>query len=494
MQEKIRNILANNGIIVLDTNVYLNIYDRSPEYSEFSIRVLNSVKEHILMPSTVRREYFKHYKECFNRQKKKVQKSCDKLFSQLDQASQKIKNQCATIKTFQFPNIDNLESSLLEKINEARNVLDEYLSEQEIPELLNALLTEDDDIYNFVKWLVSNSKVLPDFSTDDIYNLAKIADQRYAAYNPPGFKDTKVGEGLSKYGDFFIWQQTIDFAAENNLPVVFVTDDVKSDWFQTNSGIKTFHEKLVEEFAEKVGTDFVGLTSIEFFDIISEINSIEKSTAVFCAAQYTADEYIDRLINIPIFDEILDELSWSGDKYVDLDTLSASASEGIELSDVVTSASFQNYIVYDYSDSEIVYHLMYKITLDATTHEYWGRDEDTRENIMSPGRIHRLEGELVLEVIREINEATFVDDEEYSSVKIFAGNLQEVSAYDTTELCVQCKNNIGIYSNYYGDPICASCMKIDEHGEICTFCGNKVPSFHMATDNCCDKCYELYDI
>lgn len=62
MKNKIKNILSNNGIIVLDTNAYLNIYDRSPEFSNFSIRVLDCVKDKIYLPHIVKKEFLRNHK------------------------------------------------------------------------------------------------------------------------------------------------------------------------------------------------------------------------------------------------------------------------------------------------------------------------------------------------------------------------------------------------------------------------------------------------
>ena len=81
MKEKIERILNTNGIVVLDTNVYLNIYDRSPEFSGFSIEVLNSIKDTVYLPQIVKNEFLKNHRECFNRQKKKVEKACEKLLT-----------------------------------------------------------------------------------------------------------------------------------------------------------------------------------------------------------------------------------------------------------------------------------------------------------------------------------------------------------------------------------------------------------------------------
>lgn len=92
MKDKIKSIISNDGIIVLDTNSYLNIYDRSPEFSDFSIKVLEHIKNRLYLPYIVKKEFLRNHKECYNRQKKKIEKACDKLSELLDSTSQKVNN------------------------------------------------------------------------------------------------------------------------------------------------------------------------------------------------------------------------------------------------------------------------------------------------------------------------------------------------------------------------------------------------------------------
>ena len=46
-----------NQVIVLDTNVLLNIYRYSPEFSEFALDCLKAVAKSVILPATVRIEF-----------------------------------------------------------------------------------------------------------------------------------------------------------------------------------------------------------------------------------------------------------------------------------------------------------------------------------------------------------------------------------------------------------------------------------------------------
>lgn len=494
MKNKIKNILSNNGIIVLDTNAYLNIYDRSPEFSNFSISVLDCVKDKIYLPHIVKKEFLRNHKECYNRQKKKIEKACDKLSSLLNSTNQKINNQCLVIKSFQFPDIEEVQKRLIEKLSEAKQIVDEYADDHDILTLINNVNLEKDSVMELVQWLIDNGNVMGELSIYDLYELAPIADKRFANKVPPGFRDEKKDYELGKYGDFFVWDQTIKFAKEKSLPVIFVTDDKKSDWYEKKDGDKCFHSKLYDEFQVRVGNDFLGIDSLTFLDAISEIYGIEKTSATICALEFTADKYIDSLIKDLIIYDNFDELLYSSEKFVDMDSLSASATEGLEISDEIENAKFSHYEIGEFSDVSATYYLHYHLKVKATSYEYWGRDDDTKEIITSPGRVHILDGDVVLEVIREVDDYAIVDgDSTYQSARIVSGTLKEVDAYDVDQLCFQCGKNIGEYQDYYGNPICGDCMKSDNYGEICTSCGRKIPLEYMSSDNCCNECAEHYD-
>ncbi len=378
MEEKIKNILDNGGIIVLDTNVYLNIYDRSPEYSDFSLRVLEIIKNSILLPSTVVREFTRNHRECFGRQRKKIEKACTKLVDQLNTTKTKIDNQCQVIKTFEFPDIDNIQNRINALLDDAISVVNEYSEEHQILEIINDFNMKEDSVCRFVYWLIANGKILPEFNVDSIYELTQAADRRYEKSVPPGFKDRDKNEGLHKYGDYFIWEQVLRWAAQKKAPVIFVTDDVKSDWYESNGTELVFHSILCEEFKNRVGTDFIGMNSREFFSAIASLNGIEKPNALVCALEFTSKKYVEELVDRDVIYDCLEQLLYSGENYVDMDSLSASATEGLEVSDDLEDVEFVGYEVGIINNGEITYYLTFNVKTTAVSYEYWGRDDDTK--------------------------------------------------------------------------------------------------------------------
>ena len=58
-----------------------------------------------------------------------------------------------------------------------------------------------------------------------------------------GIKDS------NKYGDFIIWKEMLRFAKEKSCSIIFVSRDLKKDWFQVLHGMTCGPcQELLEEF------------------------------------------------------------------------------------------------------------------------------------------------------------------------------------------------------------------------------------------------------
>ena len=102
----IKSLLEQNYVIVCDTNVYLNVYRYSPEFTEFSMKCLNEIKGKIVIPATVDIEYRKHCKSEYFAMKNRVKKATSNILSQIDSSKKKISNTCDLLKSLQYPDID----------------------------------------------------------------------------------------------------------------------------------------------------------------------------------------------------------------------------------------------------------------------------------------------------------------------------------------------------------------------------------------------------
>ena len=84
--------------------------------------------------------------------------------------------------------------------------------------------------------------------------------------------------------------------------------------------------------------------------------------------------------------------------------------------------------------------------------------------------------------ILDIDEDTLIDSEEIDTRLEEEPNL---------EYCSQCgkvlgRTTNGAYFDYFDNPLCDECMKVDDKGDICPMCGKKVPYEFMMSGFCRD--------
>ncbi|MBR5387592.1 MAG: DUF4935 domain-containing protein [Eubacterium sp.] len=422
----IQSLISGSTYIVFDTNVLLNIYHYSPEFTEFAMDCLNQIKGTIMLPSTVRIEYGKHCDREYHAMKNRIERFGESILKSTTASSAKMLNICDDLEKMQFPDIDVLKAEITQKLDEIKKAVETYKSNHNDLKLI-AEWSDNDHLKQLVSKLDVNQIMdSPDYET--LYSWYESGEKRFASKMPPGYKDDDK-PGVSRYSDLVLWLETIRYAKNKNVNIIFVTDDVKGDWWQTNSdGSICFRNELIEEFCKETSQKIYPYTSAEFYTFISDTFEIERVPAVEYALNKTDNDYC---INVQeeVFDSIITELSYSGSDYLDVDPFTL-GTEGIDEFEVI-DYSFDSATRIDRDNNIVTYQFEYTVTLDGTSFDYWGRDEDTKEVILSPGIYHKYEGAITVEVKREC--ASFIDfesDRSFKEAKIIEGKLKEIESKD----------------------------------------------------------------
>lgn len=90
-------------------------------------------------------------------------------------------------------------------------------------------LIVQDPVRDRVLAIVGNA-VGVEYKEDELEKIYEEGKKRFSNEVPPGFKDDSKPE-RRKYGDLIIWKQLIGKAKTDQQPIVFLTDDVKADWW-----------------------------------------------------------------------------------------------------------------------------------------------------------------------------------------------------------------------------------------------------------------------
>lgn len=458
---------TENYVIVCDTNIYLNIYRYSPEFAEFALKCLQRIQDSIIVPSTVYIEYMKHYRAAFGSREKKVKDVSTGTIKRVQDSQRKIINICNTLEALHYPDIGELKRGIEDGFGKIEGFVNDFFEDRNVLEFLSGSWGGNDPVYALMVYLKSNHQVMPSVSQENLYRYCEEGEKRYKANPPipPGYKDAKNKDGIRKYSDYILWKEILQYAKVNRVNVIFVTDDEKQDWWHKENDNNELLSDLKSEFETDTLQKIAAYCATDFFNELSTSYDIEQSDAIEIALALTDDVYINRICD-DVFDRIFDSLSYSGDKYIDTTTAHI-GSEGLSELEV-NDYKLVNAEQIDYNTDRITYLFKYSVIAETTSFEYWGRDDDTKEILLSPSSYHKFNGSILVEVVRE--NSNFLDyefDYGFESAKIITGSLEEIEYVpwsdesdgyiaDAYMTCAECGSMINT-DNDGGNGFCTSC-------------------------------------
>lgn len=412
-----------NCSIILDTNVLLHIYQYSPDYSQFALDCLKTIKEHIVLPSLVHLEYSRHCHTEFKKSQRKVEGAVEGPTKQLKDVSAKMMAACSTLEQLHYPDIDELKEYLEEKFKDIATYLSDFFSERPGWALASSSFSETDILAGFVQELSDNKQVLDPFSQTELFRLCDEGKDRYKNNIPPGYKDNDK-DGIRKYADLIIWKEILRFSKSKNRDVIFVTDDVKNDWWEKDqNGSKVFSTTLIDEFKKKTKQGVFPFDSRVFFDDISRDYSIGKPQMLELALHVNLSKLADDVAD-DVFSKIESSIIFPNSNYFEDSDIEVEGIDEFEIEEYEYLGVEENpdYIgEYDFS---------YNVIMSGISYDYLGRDDDTKEVIMSPGRIYTFEGIIHVEVSRDVDDYMDFDSFIITDASIKDGNLKQTATED----------------------------------------------------------------
>lgn len=478
---KINELIEQDYLIVVDTNVLLGLYRLSPDYADFALKCLEKIKSFIRIPYVVALEFSRHNRKLYKDRQLSIKNSISDNLTMIENHKKRVLNAISVLEKRNFPEIDELLNSVGACYDKATSLLDDYFDEHSVLTLINdtwnADLPED-----FLDKLQNNQQVMAPLELSEIYGICDDGEKRYKKENPPGYKDAKKKDGIRKYSDLIWWKEVIQYARKSRKNIVLVTDDVKEDWWTIDEkGQYLFRCELITEFEKETkiranqnqGTQLESLKLIpfissDFYTAVANSYNIEKADAIGLAMNLTDKSYISH-IQEKVFDDILDDLIFSGTQYVN-DTITYVGTEGIESWDL-EDYEFLGYEIESRDGNTIYYRLNYSVCLSGYSHDYWGRDEDTKAVILSEPFYHEVKGEISVLVCREVDLLIdYEEDDDYVSAEIEEGDLSEIvykdyqyepepdpEAYTT---CSECGKPLSVYNDFNGK--CPECAALED--------------------------------
>lgn len=466
-QLNLKNLIDAGYIVVVDTNILLNIYRYSPQFSDFALNSLKAIKNNIVLPKTVLFEYNKHRVAMFAEMKNRITNASETALRVVDNASKKLVGMCDQLDTLQIPEIDVLRGKVNNTINDLRLEVQNFFDDRSGLELTAQSWGNIDLLNALVQDIVTCGQVMQPVTQEEIYIWCEEGQKRYKNETPPGFMDAKNKDGVRKYSDLILWKEILRYAKSSRKDIIFVTDDVKRDWWEAGQNSeRSFHKKLIAEF-KRTGQKFKGLTSTEFYNLVAHDYKIVKTDAVELALNMTDTDYCKDIAD-EVFDRIVDELIYSDTDYIEEATATI-GSEGIGELNIVSHDLVKADRI-DRDDDMVTYLFDFKIRATGTSYEYLGIDDETQETILSEGMDHEFAGIITVQVERKAD--MFLDFEghgDFESAEIVKGNLEESACDPHWDIAPQKPGELGFC------PDCGEPMSLENDGGN-GFCVNCAPN------------------
>ncbi len=283
--------LWENGLIVFDTNVLLDLYRYQSKTRDEFLALLKKVKDRIWIPHQVGLEY--------QRNRLKVISDQHKMFAKtrgvVQGAVAKVEEEFKKLQLKDRHSHINPD----EYLDKLKEVSDEFVEKLIAEEAKSTHVNSEDKIRDEIDKLFSR-KVGKGFkSQEEIEKAYQQAEDRYDQKTPPGYADEGKEDAFSigglkyqaKYGDYLFWRQLVDYcAARKKEKVILIISDQKEDWWHKVSGqtigprielieeiqregkVKLFHmynlKRFLELSVEHLETS-IGEESIQEVEIIS---------------------------------------------------------------------------------------------------------------------------------------------------------------------------------------------------------------------------------
>ncbi|TJY69467.1 hypothetical protein E4J89_11135 [Arthrobacter sp. CAU 1506] len=236
-----------SGLLVVDTNVLLNVYRYHEDAREDLLRTLEAFHDRLFIPHQVAVEFWR------NR---------DATIREASSAADQLKNELSGLADRSRQSLSRWakRAGLADsRVQELHTILDAahdrvivHVEEFSDGGLDSAIDTNRDPVLARLV-AITNECVGAPFHEDEVEQHSREAQRRIDERLPPGYEDADKS-GLAPHGDYMLWRQILDVAIARPMDIVLVTGDVKEDWWRREKGqIRGPRIELFEELNRESG-------------------------------------------------------------------------------------------------------------------------------------------------------------------------------------------------------------------------------------------------
>lgn len=487
-----RRVFDEDPIIVLDTNVYLNLYDYTPENLSNYLNTFKSVSSSLWVPDQVQHEFYANHKTVRKRNFTKYDHVPRNLRSYLDKYKSDVDNNFLKYEELKYPLIQDLIDEIKEQLTKIESITARY--EQKIKKFSeeNKKVLESDSIADFLYILFENGQYGDPYTLQETLALYQEGELRYRYQIPPGYmdisKDDRDHNNQKKFGDLIIWKQMLDKAKEDKSSLIFVTNDKKEDWWDYEKDeIVGARKELNQEFREFVKEDFLMINSSLFIHYVSMLNNVELNKTLSFLENYK-DDLCDDFFSKADWIQVLNKNDRLESHLIHSSDLLRYIPEPIDTLEVikypVPTEVKGNVTEVDYVDGQAIIMGDFYTQIAITYYV-----NDSNGEVLSKGTgTSWINGRFVINFGLETDGMKEIPVE--GSEKISVGKIEVVGYLGTKKfrhkyfeyMCVHC-NTEGTHSTFSGTNVCDSHRDLYD---LCPYCDTLHDKGFLAHNNC--KC------
>ncbi|MFE9772959.1 PIN-like domain-containing protein [Streptomyces sp. NPDC005931] len=303
-----RRAFFQDGIIVLDTNVLLSLYEYTETSREEVLAALQQAAGRLWMPYQVGLEFVRGRRSTLESRKRALSDAAAEVNKKL-MAARKAIVEARNVVCAQLNKYARAEG----EIAELNSLVADGLVDQHLDVYRQAFKRHLDMLKSDHGLALSSSDaedpILPRIADlygdsigeqpDDEVLRKRIEDAttfRFPNKIPPGFADSGKETPLQSAGDFLLWEELIEHVSqlpEDRRRVLFVSNDTKEDWYQSESGASGPRPwpSLIDELQRRASASLRIETQLKFYGGIKEFLDAELADDTYAEIERVSEAF-----------------------------------------------------------------------------------------------------------------------------------------------------------------------------------------------------------
>ncbi|MFD4482125.1 PIN-like domain-containing protein [Streptomyces sp. NPDC058471] len=272
--EEVREVLSR-GVVVVDTNVLIDLYRMNRQVREDMLTVLGALSDRLWVPHQVLVEFWRNQQQPgvlghHRAQAHDTVASMTKARSSIGDALRRWARAVHLAADAPIRDeLNKLEGDLDATLAGLREVLERQATVDQVPDAPDA---SADPVIGKLEVLL-RGKVGAAPTDEQLTRWVSEAKERAQHRQPPGFRDFDEGKpDHTAAGDYIVWRQLCAEAAARGTDVLFITRDLKEDWWRTLavSGDRLPRVELVHELRAETGRQLYMLEPSGLLDLAQD--------------------------------------------------------------------------------------------------------------------------------------------------------------------------------------------------------------------------------